>query len=722
MQSTVPLTTDLVLIGGGHAHTLVLRMWGMRPVPGVRLTLIDPRPVAPYTGMLPGHVAGHYSADEIGIDLVRLARFAGARLILGAATALDPEARIVTVAQAGEGKGDRVVGFDVASLDIGITGDLPGVAGFAEHGIPVKPFVRFAKGWARYLESGQGDVTVIGAGLGGVELALAMKHRLGGVGRGRVIGRSGVTGVGTALADRLRVEMARQGVDLILGQAAEVTANAVVLSDGQRLPSAMTVGAGGATPQDWLAGTGLPLTEGFIDVRDTLQVVGHDHIFAAGDCARLTHALRPKAGVFAVRAAKPLVQNLRAAVRGQSMTTFRPQRNFLRLVSLGDRRAAAEKWPDLPILPVGAAIWRWKDRIDRRFMQRLTDLPAMATAPLPKDAAKGVSDHIAAPLCAGCGAKVGAGVLSAVLKDMPQVVRDDVLTGPGDDAGVLQIGGMRQVLTTDHLRAFTDDPGLLARIAAQHALGDIRAMGGEAQAALAQIVIPRSAERVQARMMAEIMQAAGDVFAAEGAVILGGHSTMGAEMTIGFSVTGLCPDAPITVAGARAGDVLLMTGRIGTGVLLAGEMQGKARGADIAALWSAMAAGQGAAAGALRKARAMTDITGFGLAGHLMAICRASGIGAEIDASAVPLYDGALVLSQSGVRSTLHEANRANAPLFGVESDRTALLHDPQTAGGLLAALDPSEAKATLAALRDRGVEAAVIGQMTDAPAGITLR
>ena len=152
MQSTVPLTTDLVLIGGGHAHALVLRMWGMRPVPGVRLTLIDPRPVAPYTGMLPGHVAGHYSADEIGIDLVRLARFAGARLILGAATALDPEARTVTVAQAGEGEGERVVGFDVASLDIGITGDLPGVAGFAAHGIPVKPFVRFAKGWARYLE------------------------------------------------------------------------------------------------------------------------------------------------------------------------------------------------------------------------------------------------------------------------------------------------------------------------------------------------------------------------------------------------------------------------------------------------------------------------------------------------------------------------------------------------------------------------------------------
>ena len=328
----------------------------------------------------------------------------------------------------------------------------------------------------------------------------------------------------------------------------------MTLADGQVLRADLVVGAGGATPHGWPAPTALPLDNGFIRVRDTLQVVGHDEVFAAGDCAHLTHAPRPKAGVYAVRAARVLVANLRASVTGGRMRRYHPQRHFLRLVSLGDRRAAAEKWPGLPLVPAGTAVWRWKDRIDRRFMRRFTDLPRMKVA-VPGDAAEGVAEILGqAPLCAGCGSKVGSGVLSEVLGRLPQVPRDDVLTGPGDDAGVLAIGGQTQVLTTDHLRAFTEDPDLMARIAAQHALGDVRAMGARAQSALAQIILPRASDPLQARMMEEIMTAAGEVFAAEGAVILGGHSTMGAELTIGFTVTGLCDGDPVTVGGAQEGE------------------------------------------------------------------------------------------------------------------------------------------------------------------------
>jgi len=715
MQTQIPLTTDLVLIGGGHAHALVLRMWGMRPVPGVRLTLIDPRPVAPYTGMLPGHVSGQYSAGEIGVDLVRLARFAGARLILGAAEGLDTGGRRIRV-------GGRDIGYDIASLDIGITGHLPQVAGFAEHGVPVKPFAAFSEAWDRYLAGPRGAIAVIGGGLGGVELALAMKHRVGPEVPVRVIGRSGLVGAGAALRRRLMREMARAGVEMITGTAVAVGAGSVTLDDGREVASDMTVGAGGATPHPWLAQTGLPLHEGFVTVGATLQVTGHEDIFAAGDCAHLTHDPRPKAGVYAVRAAKILAHNLRARATGRQLKDFRPQRHFLRLVSLGGRRAVAEKWPALPVAPAGGLIWRWKDWIDRRFMDRLTDLPAMPAPPVPPDAAQGVAAIMgAAPLCAGCGSKVGAGVLSDVLSRLPQVARADVEAGPGDDAGVLRIGGQRQVLTTDHLRAFTDDPGLMARIAAHHALGDVRAMGAEPQSALAQIVLPRATEALQARMMEEIMHAAGEVFAGAGAVILGGHSTMGAEMTIGFSVTGLCRDVPITLGGARAGDVLILTGRIGTGVLLAAEMQGRARGADVAALWAAMAAGPGRAAEVLRGAHAMTDVTGFGLAGHLMSICRASGLGAEIALDEVPVHSEALELSEKGVRSTLYEANRANAPVFGPDSAAMALLHDPQTAAGFLAAVAGDEAEQVLADLAEAGVEAARIGRMTRGPVGITL-
>jgi selenide,water dikinase len=715
MDTPVPITTDLLLIGGGHAHALVLRMWGMRPVPGVRVTLIDPRAVTTYTGMLPGHVAGHYSADEIGIDLVRLARFAGARLILAPVNDIDPQAKTVTA-------GGRVIDYDVASVDIGITAHLSEVEGFGEHGVPVKPFGAFSTAWDDYLSGQRGPVTVIGAGLGGVELALAIKHRVGAGVPVYVVGRSGISGAGAALGARLQRAVQETGVTLIEGTATGVGPDFVRLADGQRLASSLTLGAGGATPQPWLEGTGLPLFDGFIEVGPSLQVIGRKDLFAAGDCAHLSFDPRPKAGVYAVRAAKVLNQNLRARVTGGALVEFKPQRNFLRLVSLGGRAAVAEKWPRLPIAPSGGVVWRWKDRIDRAFMRKLQNLPAMARPAVPEGAAQGVAEIMGqAPLCAGCGAKVGAGVLGDVLAGLPQVARDDVEAGPGDDAGILRMGSVRQVLTTDHLRAFVDDPGLMARIAAQHALGDVRAMGARAQSALVQIILPRGTDNIQRRMMREIMEAAGEVFAGEGAVILGGHSTMGAELTIGFSVTGLCDRDPITVAGARAGDALILTGRIGSGVLLAAEMQGKARGSDIAALWTAMAAGPGPVADVLGRAHAMTDVTGFGLAGHLMAICRASHLGAEVDMGQVAVYDGALEASQSGVKSTLYEANVANAPVFGAEGPLTALLHDPQTAGGFLAAVAEDEAADVLAALAARGVQAARIGRMTEGPVGITL-
>ncbi|EAQ04925.1 selenide, water dikinase, putative [Pseudooceanicola batsensis HTCC2597] len=712
MQPQIPLTRDVVLIGGGHAHALVLRMWGMKPVPGVRLTLIDPRPVAPYTGMLPGHVAGHYSEDEIAIDLARLCRFAGARIVLEPAQGLDLRERTVRA-------GGRTIAYDVVSLDVGITGDLPDVEGFAAHGTPVKPFARFAAGWRRFLSTGAGQAVVIGNGLGGAEVAMAMAHRLG-PGRVTVVGGGAVARAGAALNRRIGHEMDRLGVTLVPGRASAVTEGRVVLDSGRALASAFTVGAGGATPQRWLESTGLPLDKGFVEVGPTLQVRGHPEVFAAGDCAQLTHAPRPRAGVYAVRAARVLDRNLRAAVAGGGMGAFRPQRHFLRLVSLGERRAAAEKWPALPVAPAGAMVWRWKDRIDRRFMRKLTELPVMTT-PVPRNAARGVGEMMtAAPLCAGCGAKVGAGMLGQVLEGLPQPDRADVLAGPGDDAGILRMGNARQVLTTDHLRAFCADPGLMSRIAAQHALGDVRAMGARAQSALAQIILPRASEALQARMMREIMEAAGEVFTQEGAVILGGHSTMGAELTIGFTVTGLCDGDPVRLDGARAGDALILTGRIGSGVLLAGEMRQEARGADVAALWSAMARGPGNLR-ALEGAHAMTDVTGFGLAGHLMAICRASGLGAEIDPAAVPLHEGALALAGRGVRSTLYEANRANAPVFGPEDARTALLHDPQTAGGFLAAVAPDAAGSILAGLAADGVPAVNIGHMAAGPVGISV-
>ncbi|WP_299813331.1 selenide, water dikinase SelD [uncultured Jannaschia sp.] len=715
MHADIPLTRDLLLVGGGHAHALVLRRWGMDPLPGVRVTVINPGADAPYTGMLPGHVAGHYDRDALDIDLVRLARFAGARLIDGAVTGIDAGARGVIVA--GRGR----IEYDVASLDVGIHSDMPDLPGFAEHGTPAKPLDLFARGWRAHLaaarEGAAADVAVIGGGVAGVELAMAMAHALRTAdipARVTVLEAApDLTGCGARARRLLRDAMTRLGVTLRTGvEVAAIHADRVALAGGETIPAVFVTGATGARPHPWLAQSGLPVHEGFVRVGPTLAVEGHDDLFAVGDCTHLTHAPRPKAGVYAVRAAPVLHRNLRAALTGGPARAYRPQRTYLKLVSLGGKRAVAEK----AALALAAPwLWRWKDRIDRRFMAKLRDLPAMARTALPPVVADGVRDVAGdAPLCGGCGSKVGAGALAATLAAMPPPLRDDVLSRPGDDAAVLRAGAGRQVFTTDHLRAFTEDHALMARIAAIHALGDVWAMGAAPQAALASLVLPRMSETLQRRTLAEMLSAAGEVLRDAGAELVGGHTTMGAELTVGFAITGLHGGTPIGHDGARPGDALLLTRAIGTGTLLAGEMARRARGRDVMAVLAAMSVPQGDAAAILAGARAMTDVTGFGLAGHLTAICRASGVGAEIALETVPVHAGALELADAGVRSTLHPSNVAAAPVAGASGPRGALLHDPQTAGGLLAAVAPEAAAGLLERLRTAGHRAERIGTVTD--------
>ena len=713
-MQTIPLTRELVLIGGGHAHALVLRSWGMKPLPGARVTVINPGPTAPYTGMLPGFVAGHYGRDDLDIDLVRLARFAGARLILCSASAIDPEARTVTM-------GERVLPFDVASVDIGITSEMPEIPGFAEHAIPAKPLGRLAGEWARFLAGdGPANIAVIGGGVAGVELAMAMVHAARAAGRAPrchviEVDRA-LRGVGFPARTRLLAALKDQGIALLEGvRIAQITEASVVLDGGREIPSTFTTGAAGARPYSWLAETGLEHKDGFLSVGPTLET-SVQGIFAAGDCAHLKRAPRPKAGVFAVREAPVLFHNFKARLSGGPLRHYVPQKSYLKLISLGGKAALAEK---AGIAVQGEALWRWKDQIDRAFMRKFHDLEPMAVE-VPRQAAMGSAE--VDPLCGGCGAKVGKGALDGVLGGLPAIRRADVERLLGDDAAVLRMGKTRQVVTTDHLRTFTDDPDVMARIAAVHALGDVWAMGAAPQAALATVILPRMAEPMQRTWLAEVMAAAQDVFAAEGAEIAGGHSSMGSELTIGFTVTGLLERAAITLAGARPGDAIVLTKPIGTGTVLAAEMRLRARGADVAAALEHMVQSQGPAARLLAGAHAMTDVTGFGLAGHLWGICQASGVSAEITMADVPLLPGTEALAAEGIASTLAPANRVVAGnMTFEETAKTALLFDPQTAGGLLAAIPQDAAEGIVAQLRGEGYGAAVIGRVGDGPPHITV-
>ena len=308
-----PLTRDLVLIGGGHAHALVLKRWGMKPLPGARLTLIDPAPVTAYTGMLPGYVAGHYQRHELEIDLVRLARHAGARLILDRAAGLDAEAGLVRL------ENRPPVRFDVASLDVGVKGALPDKDGAAEHAVAAKPLDQFADRFEAFLvrlaaREAKPKIAVIGAGAGGVELALACAHRLSqtnpkGFEVSLIEARDDILAEFPATARKaLKSALQTAGVRVHAGaRLRSIQADSVRLADGAAIESHFTIAATGPAPWDWLAATPLALENGYVKVGRTLQSITSPTVFAAGDCAHLTHAPRPKAGVYAVRAAWMLV-------------------------------------------------------------------------------------------------------------------------------------------------------------------------------------------------------------------------------------------------------------------------------------------------------------------------------------------------------------------------------------------------------------------------------
>jgi selenide, water dikinase len=692
MQQTMPDVQDLCLIGGGHTHALILKMWSMDPLPGVRVTVVNPGPLAAYSGMLPGFVAGHYPRDQIMIDLWPLSRAAGARFVSGRVVALDPQARRVTL------EGGRQIAFDLASINVGITSDLPDVPGFASHGHAAKPLGDFAARWAHFTAhaSAHAQVVVIGGGVAGVELALAARHRLGPK-AGVILLERGATLLpllGPRARRALMAQLTKAGITVHLNtEPVEILADGLRLNTGEVIRSDFTLSAAGSRPPDWLAESGLDCEAGFLKVNAELQTSAPP-IFAAGDCAALPDP-RPKAGVFAVRQAPILFHNLQSALAGfWALQPYKPQRDYLKLISLGGQKAVAEKWG---LAFSGAALWRWKDRIDQRFMDKLTNLPAMAQVKPPEVGAEGLDQALGTkPACGGCGAKIDGAALTSALAALPVPQRGDVRSGPGDDAAVLQIGGETQVITTDHLRTMVDDPVMMARIAAVHALGDIWAMGAEPQAALAQITLPRSNGRLAGRALSEIMEAAAQVFRAEGADVVGGHSSFGAELTIGFTVTGLAFDRVTAKRGARVGDLLVLTKPLGSGVIMAALMagtqpEGLMLGECVEQALLNMTRPMGAEARALgRFAHAMTDVTGFGLTGHLLEML-AEDQGAELDLTALPLLPGAESLAGLGVASTLSPANHAaSAPRAHLpDIARAALCFDPQTCGGLLAAIPP---------------------------------
>jgi selenide,water dikinase len=506
-------------------------------------------------------------------------------------------------------------------------------------------------------------------------------------------------------------------------KVAEVGPDHIVLDTGERLDDDALLWVAGAASLPLLTESGLPGdARGFVRVRPTLQVVGHDELFAVGDCASLEgHPDLPKAGVYAVRQGPVLVHNLRARLTGGALRAYRPQRDYLSLLNLGDGRAIGSKWG---LAAEGRALFRLKDWIDRRFMRRFQVLAPDGAVTSEFGAPRKMS--AGAMLCGGCAAKVGESVLSRALERIGAPVDPAVLIGLAerdDVAAVASERGEVVVSTVDSFRAFTDDPYLVGRIAAVNAMSDLWAKGIAPRFALAQVSILDGAPEETEESLFQVMAGARAALDPARVTLVGGHTTSGAELVVGFSVFAFAAAAGtlLRVGGLQPGDRLVLTKPLGTGVLFQGDMRALARGEWIEAALASMTRPNAEASRVATdvQASAATDVTGFGLAGHLGQMLRASKASAVIDVAQLPLLPGVTSLLSRGIRSTFHEENargRRGLRITGAASAHPGIetLFDPQTSGGLLFGVSPARAEEALSRLHIAGdSEARLIGEVT---------
>jgi selenide,water dikinase len=697
----LPATRQLLLAGGGHSHALLLRTWAMRPQirpRQSRITLVSRQGGTLYSGLVPALVAGLRRPEACAIDLRSLCDRAEVAFVQAEITGLDPARGELLLA------GRPPLRFDALSLDVGaVSAPAPGGGGLAVK--PLEPFLA----WCAVLPAGE-EVRIRGGGAAAVELALALRARGQPVrlllrGERLRLGSAAAGGAGERLLAAAGVAIERRVAD---------DAPADLRCTGSRAPA-------------WLASSGLPVEalSGRLRTDRSLQVLGHPGLFASGDCGVIDGDSRPASGVWAVRAAPVLADNLRRHLAGEPLRRWRPQPLALQL--LGDGGAcgggprALASWGPLSLGP-SRWLWRWKEYLDQAFLHRLAASPAGLGAGMAPGAAA----------CRGCAAKLAAAPLRAALARLaadgrPPASEDAAVLGRDGNGGLW-------LQSVDGFPALLADPWRNARLTTLHACSDLWACGATVASAQALVTLPVAGVALQEELLLQTLAGVRSVLDPLGAALLGGHSLEardGAGLSLALTVNGRVggrrpwPKGPL-----MAGEALLLCRPLGSGVLFAAAMAGAARPDWIDAALLTLEGSQAPLVEVLAAhgCRACTDITGFGLLGHLgeMLEGAAAGTGVRFDTAALPALDGVAELLRQGYASSLAPANAAALALLegpvrlqepeGEAAERAwrrELLLDPQTCGPLLAALPAAQAPAALAAVRAAGFgQAALIGRV----------
>lgn len=736
MKITEPPLRELVLIGGGHAHVQVVRRFAMQPEPGVRITLISREGASPYTGMLPGFVAGEYQAPEIVIDLQRLTRFPQCRFIEATVEQIDIGNQSVLLS------GDRSP-FRYDALSINVGGDcalnLPG----GELAAPLKPIGQFLQRWPSILDRVQRDtesvVAIIGGGPGSVEFALALRQRIGDATPIVVLTRSKrlVPRHGRRARRSLERALIEHQIkflcdfEVVRLQQSDVGSQIEIINANESSLLATSVfSATGVAGPAFLQQSGFSTDDaGFLKVNSYLQSESATNVFGAGDAVALVGQIRPKSGVYSVRAGPVLAENLRRFLLQQPLKRFRAQRKSLALMRTAPALATASRGL---VQISGKSMWRVKDYIDRRFMRRFQELPTMTAPQLEYRGELQSQAPSMAMRCGGCGAKLGADILQRTLHRLDIHEPEFVVTGIGDDAALANLGSYTLAITCDGFRAMIDDSWRFGRIAAHHALNDLYAMNSTPSVAIALASVPLMADHLMEEELYQILSGALSVFNESNIALVGGHSAEGAELTLGFTVIGTTHYLVMRKSNLMPSQALVLTKPLGVGAILAGAMDGRCSAEALSGAIAIMDQSNARASEVFSDydVNACTDITGFGLIGHLGEMLRASGVSATVYLDSIPSLREGLLAIHNGVESSLQVNNEQAFSDCHYECSsrdpRLRILADPQTSGGLLGGVELEYVDQCIANLHSHGYEeACVIGYIdreTIAPGTIVIK
>ena len=716
----IPITNDLVLIGGGHSHLLVLMKLSKRPIKGNRITLITNEIDTPYSGMIPGYIEGIYSWRDSHIDLYRLCLKLNVRFIhaeVERVSAYDKEIYF---------KDRPKIKFDVLSINTGIQSNNSDIKGAAKYCLPVKPISKLANNFLNKITNYK-SIAFIGGGAGSVELALAIKKRFLNINQEiKITLISGKRGLLSAFPQKTKLislkTLEKFKIDIIeYKRVLEVKPKQIILSDKSILKIDKAILSTNSMTPKWLTRSDILLTkDNYILVNKSFQT-NYKYVFASGDVIDFDNQNLKKAGVFAVRSGKPLAVNIKKFIIGKNLLEYKFNKNYLALIGTSKRSAIATKYN----LTFNSRFFFYlKKYIDQNFMKKFSDfkirkkftLEALKTDVLNifvKHKEK-ITDKNDIMQCKGCAAKVPLNALKQALPKNIVSTSEDAVSVPGHP---------ELYQTVDMISSIITDPFLLGKIAANHSISDMVSVNSKITSAMMILQLPLSKTEINSRDLEQVLLGANEIFKTIDCPLIGGHTMIGKDKDpiIGFSILGQKQKKIKIVKNRRkikTKDLLILTEKIGSGLIFPGINNYLIDSYFQIDVIKQMIKGNlnfGKISNQL-NILSMTDITGFGLANHLLNLIKRDNnkTGLTIYPNKIPLFEGVNECINKNIKSSLFESNYDIAQKDIIykrdKSKIDNIIYDPQTVGGIAFIIPQEEKDKHFTILKENNVKFTEIG------------